>query len=482
MLQWLKRKTNQPVSILGSAALTREVAGVQSDLWAQTDAFMGVRPNRDPLLSSRQPDAAYAYPYGLFEEALDKDAHLSALIAQRKSAVLSWERQVVPADGSSAAQAVAAVVEFALENIGGGGILPRPDVRLEAAPTATAQQDGGFERDLAELLDAIPYGLSVSEVIWGEYEGRLQGTGNRLQQKGDRLQVTGNRLQQGQDPVLTETCHLSPVTSSSPWLFPVALRSRHPRRFVFDTAGGLKLLTPAEPLVGEDLPPHKFLVFAPYGRCEDPYGLPALRSVWWLAYFKRQVLRFWVMFAEKFGTPTTVLKHPLGATEREKAAYRRIIGSIQQETGLIVPEGVELALLEAQRSGTVQTYSDLLRFCNEEMSKALVGQTLTAEATERGARSLGEVHLAVRQDIVRQDAQALEALINGQLVRWIVDLNFPPAQRRYPRWQLSPPQQDDLALQLSIDEFFLRQGLALDETELYARYGRSKQQEREIAR
>jgi phage gp29-like protein len=312
----------------------------------------------------------------------------------------------------------------------------------------------------------------VSEVIWGEYEGRLQVTGDRLQHSEDRLQVTGDRLQE--DVALTVTSNLSPVTSSGPWLFPAALRSRHPRRFVFDAAGALRLLTPAEPFLGEELPQRKFLVFAPYGRHEDPYGLPALRSVWWLAYFKRQVLRFWVMFAEKFGTPTTVLRHPLGATEREKAAYRCIIGSIQQETGLIVPEGVELELLEAQRSGTVQTYSDLLHFCNEEMSKALVGQTLTSEATQRGARSLGEVHLAVRQDIVRQDAQALEALVNGQLVRWIVDLNFPPALRLYPRWRLSPPRQDDLALQLSIDAFFLGQGLALDETELYARYGRAQ--------
>jgi phage gp29-like protein len=103
-----------------------------------------------------------------------------------------------------------------------------------------------------------------------------------------------------------------------------------------------------------------------------------------------------------------------------------------------------------------------------------LGQTLTTEPGERGARSLGEVHLAVREDIVRQDAQALMALVNGQLIPWIVELNLPPAQRSYPRWQLSPPRDDDLALQLEVDRFFAEQGLAADETELYARYGRSK--------
>lgn len=462
MLQWFKHKADPPAVAGDKTALTREVAGVESDLWAQSAAYLGVRPNRDPLLASRQPDAAYAYPYGLFEEALDKDAHLTALIAQRKSAVLGWQRQVVAADSSPEAELVADVVRLALDNI--GGVYGKAGVNLEGTRPGTAALqnaallDGGFERDLCELLDAVPYGLAVSEVIWGEF--------------ADRLQVAGDRLQQ--TPGLSVTSHLSPITSGQPLLLPVALRSRHPRRFVFSTEGELRLLTADAPLEGEALPPRKFLVFAPYGRHEDPYGLPALRSVWWLAYFKRQVLRFWVMFAEKFGSPTTVIKHPLGATEREKAAYRRIVGSIQQETGLVVPEGVELTLLEAQRSGTVSTYSDLVRFCNEEMSKALLGQTLSTEATARGARSLGEVHLQVRQDIVRQDAQALAALINGQLVRWIVDLNFPPALRRYPTWQLDPPQPDDLALQLSIDEFFLRQGLKLDEAELFARYGRKQ--------
>jgi phage gp29-like protein len=471
MLQLFKRQAAPPAAITPGAALTREVAGVQSDLWAQSEAYLGVRPNRDPLLAARQPDAAYAYPYGLFEEALDKDAHLTALIAQRKAAVLGWQRHVEPADSSPEAALVAEVVRFALDNIGNSagkagysapGTPPGMDPALppEAVAADTALRpmvDGGIERDLCELLDAIPYGLAVSEVIWGEYAG-------------GRLIDAGGI----EDQARHASVALPPSAVSSRLLLPVALRSRHPRRFTFSTEGELRLLTPEAPVQGEALPPRKFLVFAPYGRHEDPYGLPALRSVWWLAYFKRQVLRFWVMFAEKFGAPTTVIKHPLGATEREKAAYRRIVGSIQQETGLVVPEGVDLSLLEAQRSGTVSTYSDLVRFCNEEMSKALLGQTLSTEATERGARSLGEVHLQVRQDIVRQDAQALCALITGQLVRWIVELNFPPAMRLYPQWRLSAPKQDDLALQLAIDDFFMRQGLSLDQAELYARYGRKQ--------
>jgi hypothetical protein len=387
-----------------AADLAREVAGVASDLHAQLDAYLGVRPNRDPLLASQQPASAYAYPYGLFEEALDKDAHLSAICGQRKAAVLAWERRLDPADTSDAAREVQRFVQQALDGI-----------EL-------------FEQDLSELLDAVPYGLAVSEIIW--------------------QQVPAG------------------------WYMPVRLHARHPRRFVFGLDGAPRLLTAAEPLLGEPLPPAKFIVFSHGGRFEDPYGLPALRSVWWLAYFKRQVLKFWVAYCEKFGTPTAVLTHPLSATERERRSFRRIIGSIQQETGLVVPEGVSLSLLEAQRQGSVQAYRDLIELCNREMSKALLGQTLTTEAGERGSYSLGRVHQDVRADLTRTDARALEAVVNGQLVRAVVDLNFPAGQRLYPRWRLEPPQARDLKLELAIDAFLAEQGLAQDSAALYARYGR----------
>ncbi|MCC7477052.1 DUF935 family protein [bacterium] len=438
--------------------LFAEAASISSDLHEHLLSFGragAVLPNRDPLLAQQQPDSAYAWPYGLFEEALDKDAHLAALLAQRKAAVLGWERSVQPADDTPRARAVADFVEAALEGIGSAGSAP-------------GVKGGGFERDLAELLDAIAYGFAVSEVIWERRElpPAAQVTGNRGQGTAKREDECGGNYT-GALPV---TCNLSPVTC----VVPAELRSRHPRRFVFALREGgfeARLLTSSAPVEGEALPPRKLLLFSPYGRFENPYGQPLLRPVWWLAWFKRHALKYWVMYCEKFGAPTAVLQYPLGATEREKRGYKRVIAGLQQETGLVLPEGVQLSLLEAQRSGTVQTYSELLHFCNEEMSKALLGQTLTVEAGERGARSLGEVHLAVRGDIVRCDAQALMALVNGQLIPWIVELNFGPGEA-LPRWQLSPPRSSDLALQLEIDRFFAERGLYQDETEMYARYGR----------
>ena len=504
----------------GATGLTAEVAAASREAGGAGLAWGAGTGERDPLLGSGMhgegipaPDSAYAYPYGLFEEALDKDAHLSALVGQRKAAVLAWERGLVPGDASPAAQAAWELVELGLGNIGSSGAglrarqaSPGQDAGRDARATGTLE-NCGLDRDLWELLDALPYGLAVSEVVWEWVE---IGASNQLSVISDQSEpgaseqsaVSSEQAKPKQDsPSSLITDHCSLITDASrrvlrpgKYLLPKALLSRHPRRFVFSPSGELRLLTDAEPLEGEAVPPRKFIVFAPYGRHENPYGTPLLRSVWWPSYLKRQALKFWLLHCEKYGMPTAVLQHPASATQRERSSYRSVVQSIQQLAGIVLPEGVELSLLEAGRGGGAASYQGLIELCNAEMSKALVGQTLTVDTPAGGAGSyaMARVHQAVREDLTRLDAQALMGCINGTLVRWIVELNLgnreqlagnsgsresgtvPCSLAPVPSWTLTPPRQADLRLQLEIDRFFAEQGLAVDSSETYARYGRKR--------
>jgi phage gp29-like protein len=104
-------------------------------------------------------------------------------------------------------------------------------------------------------------------------------------------------------------------------------------------------------------------------------------------------------------------------------------------------------LLEAARTGTV-TYQDLCEYFDRAVSKILLGQTLTSEPGSSGSYSLGQVHNDVRLDIVKSDADSMCETINRTVVRWIVDYNFPAADRTdYPRvWRRTEPEQDLAAL------------------------------------
>jgi hypothetical protein len=58
----MRRRASKREPAAGSGALTREVAGVATDLHEPLAGWLGVRPNRDPLLEYQQPDSAYGFP------------------------------------------------------------------------------------------------------------------------------------------------------------------------------------------------------------------------------------------------------------------------------------------------------------------------------------------------------------------------------------------------------------------------------------
>jgi phage gp29-like protein len=138
----------------------------------------------------------------------------------------------------------------------------------------------------------------------------------------------------------------------------------------------------------------------------------------------------------------------------------------------MIPEGITLELLEASRSGSGDTYRQLAQWCNDEISRGVLGQTLTASEGQRsGSLALGQVHEAVRQDYLRADAWLLMDAVNTQLVRWLVDLNFGenvPA----PRWTIDLSPELDLEREVQVDRQLLQMGVPLSLGYFHEKYGR----------
>jgi phage gp29-like protein len=72
----------------------------------------------------------------------------------------------------------------------------------------------------------------------------------------------------------------------------------------------------------------------------------------------------------------------------------------------------------ASRSGGANPYQLMADFCNREMSKAVLGQTLTTDTSgSTGTYAAASVHAQVRRDLVEADAQALAVTLREQLLR-----------------------------------------------------------------
>lgn len=277
---------------------------------------------------------------------------------------------------------------------------PRRADRLAAAWIEAKLKIWAFDRWWLDLADAMLKGFAVSEVMWGtDAEGRI---------------------------------------------VPTDLLSRNQRRFVFDADRRLRLLTHDNMLTGEELPERKFIAYAFGARAGDPYGKGLGHQLFWPVFFKRQGWAFWMVFAEKFGTPTVVGTYAEGTLEEEQQALLDRMTNLAQDNAIAVPSGTVLSLLEATRAGGVGTYEQLCRFCDEQIAVAVVGQTLTSSPGSSGSRALGEVHAEVQAEMVDADTDLMARLFNDTLVKWLCEFNFPDAAPPQV-WRPRPLREEDEA-------------------------------------
>ncbi|WP_421579113.1 DUF935 domain-containing protein [Shinella sp. M31] len=201
------------------------------------------------------------------------------------------------------------------------------------------------------------------------------------------------------------------------------------RRFRFALDGSLRVLTRNNTMDGEPVPDRKFIVHRHSidDDDDDPYGVGLGSVLFWPAWFKRQVLANWLRATEKHASPTTVAKYPGDFDKEKEAKLVSVLRQMANDTGVAAPDTVTFELLESKNGGGGDFIEKLARYLDELMSEAVLGETLTTNSGQRGARSLGEIHNEVRIAIAKAASDLVCATLKNTLVRWIVELNHPGA-------------------------------------------------------
>ncbi len=219
-----------------------------------------------------------------------------------------------------------------------------------------------------------------------------------------------------------------------------AVRVRDRARFGFDGAMNLRLKTFGSP-DGELLPERKFWTFRTGADHDDePYGLGLAHWLYWPVLFKRANIKFWLIAAEKFGSPTAKGVFPPNATPEEQQKLLATLRAIQTDAGLIVPEGMSIELLEAKRAGGAD-YAGLCAYMDAAIAKIVLGQVMTSEAV--GGQYKAEVQDAVKDDLVKSDADLICDSFNRSVVRWLIDWNF-PSGTAYPKVWRQVDEDDNI--------------------------------------
>ena len=238
-------------------------------------------------------------------------------------------------------------------------------------------------------------------------------------------------------------------------LRPIGLVAKPQEWFHFDPAGELRFRSRSAPVYGEELQPRKFLVPRQDPSYVNPYGFADLSMCFWPTTFMRGGLKFWVTFAEKFGTPWVVGKQPRSAGGKETDALLDQLEAMVQDAVAVIPDDSSVDIKESGSKGDAAgAYRELLMFCRSEINIALLGQNQTTEASANKASAGAGAE--VEQSLSDADAKLCEGAIN-QLLRWMTDLNE-SEQAPAPRFELYEEEQVS-EVQAKRDEAMSRSGV-----------------------
>lgn len=258
-------------------------------------------------------------------------------------------------------------------------------------------------------------------------------------------------------------------TSSGDW-WPKALVRRDPRWFGFDQRD---LKTPMirdktghlRPLDGG-----KFIVAQIAAKSGLPLRSGLARVAAWAWMFKAFTQRDWTIFTQTYAQPIRLGKYHPGATEQEKATLMRAISNIAGDMAAMIPESMMMELITAANVGAAHAlYKERSDWLDQQVSKAVLGQTATTDAVTGGLGS-GKEHRQVQEDIERSDAKATGAVLTRDLARPYVMLNYGP-QAAYPRIKIGRPEQEDLKAFADAVGPMIDRGLEVDQEDIREKFG-----------
>lgn len=256
-----------------------------------------------------------------------------------------------------------------------------------------------FRRVIREALSSFDFGFSVGELLWEVVE-----------KEGSSVVTLRDIKHRDPENISIEADRYGNIT-----------------RFLQEPDWGQKIY----------IDPGKVWHYAHNTEFQNHYGRSDLRAAYKNWWSKKFIVNYWNVFLERLGQPMTVAKYPVGASEELKAALKGILTGLSTKTEILIPEGVEIELVEATRAGHAD-YFQALSYHDNAIARAMLVVALLGtggDEIKRGSDSQSRLHLRVLFKMADEIAKDLIFTFCQQVVKPLVDYNF--KTDKYPRliWQ-----------------------------------------------
>lgn len=152
-----------------------------------------------------------------------------------------------------------------------------------------------------------------------------------------------------------------------------------------------------------------------------------------------------MQLAEKFGIPFLVGKYASGTSLAEQQRMLSNLAGMVQSAVAVIPQGGAIEILEGAQKASSEIHSSLKAAMDAEMSKVIMGQTLTAEVSDKGgSRAQGQVHEDILEDF-RQGDQKLVKTVMEEIAWLYGQVNAPGVPTPALKWFVEEDTRKGLA-------------------------------------
>jgi phage gp29-like protein len=129
-------------------------------------------------------------------------------------------------------------------------------------------------------------------------------------------------------------------------------------------------------------------------------------------------IRDWQVFAEMFGVPFVVGSYKEGAALESRRKLEEACQRIGTDAYAVISDFCSIIITQARSGDSTTVYPAITRWCEDTLSKLILGATLTTDAGgpgSKGSYALGAVHESRAYALARGDARRIQAMFRRDI-------------------------------------------------------------------
>lgn len=236
------------------------------------------------------------------------------------------------------------------------------------------------------------------------------------------------------------------------------------RWFVFNSENKLKFLSKDNAFSGVDIPDHKILLPRNDPEHDNQYGQALYSSCYWPVFMKRNGVKWWNIFIEKYAMPTLIGELNPAQDEAKTDKLLEVLGEMVQDGIVLMQNSDKVRFLESNKTG--EAYQRLYKTMNAEISKAWLGESGTEELGDSHAYAAVQTLKGIKDERRDMDKTMIIETIQTA-INWMHEVNFsntPP-----PIFVMHEPQGISKE-QAEVDSYLYKTGVRFKKSHYFKHY------------